>query len=169
MLTPEQKIIALQHEIRQAQAEAERARRVELVEKLKATRAELKQAYADYRRLARQIKDEDAARDAHTRMIVAFENAISEHLREKPLVADILEDDEDVIVWRKRFIELTDARNRQMAHRAAVPMTPRQSAIEFEGDFGKIALLQRAEVNLVNAISGTIGNRFVGGINSVTL
>ncbi len=161
------RVAQLEQALADAKRDATAQTRGENLARLKTTRAELRKARSDYARLAKQIKLEDQARDAYTRSIQALQIAIGESLSRRPLVAQFLPDDEDVVVWRQRHDTLTTELNRQMELRAAVPTTPRIEAIQFEGPFGIIAQLERTELNLVNALSGSLGMLTEGGITSV--
>ncbi len=161
-------------EVTQARAALDRAeatqrneKRKALVEQLKQVRAELREAHRTYRRLASQIKSEDALRARLQAELLVALSAVSESLSLRPQAADYLENDEEVVAWRKRHTALEAERDRLFTLRDAVPRSSRETAAGFEGGNGKIALLEQAEKNLLAALDGSLGKFGEGSISPV--
>ncbi len=95
---------------------------------------------------------------------------ISEAIAQKPAVADFLPDDPEVTGWRARYAKLCARREEAIQKREAAQaaMPSLGEAAKYEGNFGVIANLERAQNNLLRRLRGEpLGGGWEGGISRI--
>ena len=154
----------------EAQA-AEAAREKALnIRKLAAVREQLQAAHEDYDRLSTAIhagndgiRRQQAAIDELTELLEASNRA-------RPQVFEFLPDDSEVKAWKRQHDALTAERDRAIQKREEIRsgMPPLPEAAAYEGNFGRIANLERLENNLIRKLRGEeIGATWQGGVYRV--
>ena len=127
-------------------------------------RAQLRSARHTYIQLSQQIKAEDELRRQIQNRLNHVLVVLDEHWRQRPAVADFLTTDPEVVKWTGDHALLEGERNKLIEQRDQVPRTNKLEAIEYEGPNGRIAMLERVEANLIDALNGSIGKLVEGGI-----
>lgn len=153
-MTDPQAVLEARALLARAEQEEHDERRAELVRQLTAVRNEHREAMARYRTLSTQIKRERETRGNAQAKVLAALDALDEHFRERPSVADYLVDDPDVVAWREAHEALERKRDGLILLRDKLPDPDRdlKEACSYEGAYGRIATLEYAEHNLLHAL-----------------
>jgi hypothetical protein len=133
-------------------------------------RNQLRQAHATYNRLRRAIRNGQAGVQRAQAEVELASAYISENLQLRPAVAEFLPDDPEVRAWQQQHNELLAQRDRAIARHDAMQATIPNiaEAARYEGNFGVIAELERAQNNLVRKLRGEpIGAGWQGGVYRV--
>jgi chromosome segregation ATPase len=149
-----------------AQLEAAEAadERQQLVDQLRAVRQDLQTKRRQFPKIKASFtaksQDVDNARGAINRA----DDAISDSLAERPRVADVLPDDEEVVAWRKEHTRLEARRAELVTELQALPdpEPSREEAVQLNHD---IIRLEFSEQNLMRRLDGG-GFAVAGGVVS---
>jgi hypothetical protein len=164
MTSTELEVIHAKTALDRATEAQRKEQRASWTKQLTDNRAQLRTARHTYIQLAQQIKTEDELRRQIQNRLNQVLVAVDEHWRQRSPVADFLTADPEVVEWQNVHTLLEGERDKLMAQRDAVPRTNKLEAIEYEGPNGRIAMLERVEANLINALNGSIGKLVEGGI-----
>ena len=137
------------------------ARKAKLVEQLKAVRAELRTLRPQLAKVASTVMGLRADGENIATAIRIRQEAISQLQAEKPGAADFLPDDPDVVEWRAAV----SAREREVEHlRSVAESLPNLYQLQLQGVElqQRVASLEYAEVNTINALSGVSGKAWGG-------
>lgn len=145
-----------------AKAKQANARPPALIEQLKAVRAELRELRPRLAKLKDRVLSLQAEHENIMHAIGLREDRVSELLRDTPACAEFLEDDPDVLEWRRTVEALRDELARL---RAALSEQPNLYALRVEGVeiATRISSLQFSEASILNQLAGTSGKSFWGG------
>ncbi len=150
-------------------AEAEKAREA-LRGQLADIRKQLRVARASYQDLSKRIRNGENQVARIQAQIDELTTELTLLMEQRPEVADALPNDAEVVDWRQTHQELINRRETliQQRTRATSAIPPLVEAVKFEGNFGLIANLERAQHNLVRRIKGEpIGASWEGGVYRV--
>ena len=125
-------------------------------EKLAKVREALRQAHAEYRKLAAAYKAGQATVGLIQAKVDDLSFLVGESNSRRPAVADLLPDDPEVVEWRRTHDALVTKRAEAIARReAAKAKAPAPGlAAAYEGELGIVARLEQAERNLIRKLNG---------------
>jgi len=175
-LSAQAEVEAQAERIRDAQREAEAATNVQadLTDRLGKIREELRSTRAFYASASVTIKAQSEARDLVRAAIARANQVISDHLAEKPPVADYLINDPEVVAWQLELRRLGKERDDLVADFTRLPdpqLHPDfDKAVACEGPDGLIATLELAERNVLRELDkGKSGKNWApnGGVSGV--
>ncbi len=148
-----------------AQAEAAQAkeRRVQLIDQLKTTRAELRTQQKALEKIRGQVFNGQADLDNVRREIGVVAEALSMFEGQRPSVAGYLPEDPEVLAWRDKCATLEAELERLRAKRVALPNIELLRA-EGVNLAQRVQALQFSESNILNALDGTLAQSPVGGV-----
>jgi hypothetical protein len=166
-----QRVETAKAELATAEAEQKQQQVGQWIAELAAVRLEKAQARDRHRELQSRIHIEQDLRANAQAKVVAVLEQLRDSERARPVVADYLPDDPEVVQWLKAHKALEAKRDRLMAERDRLP-DPDLTIIEankYRGATGIIVQLEFAEQNLIRAIEGKPGvQRFEGGVFGVS-
>jgi chromosome segregation ATPase len=145
-------------ELARAQAES---RRPALIQQLHAVRTELRALRPQFEKLKVNVLNLQAEHDNIMLAVTVREEGVSELLRDKPAVADVLPDDPEVVQWSAA---LEQKRTEITQLRAALAAKPNLYSLRLEGVelASRIQSLQFSESSLTNQLAGTSGKSWGG-------
>jgi hypothetical protein len=170
VVSAQQELNRAQEALAIAQAEADRARHVELVNELAKVRAELRQARSTHAGLVSRIHPARERWQNQQRRINSALEAIADSEHARPACADWLPDDPEVVAWKKNHAALKIKCDRLIQQRDKMEDANdiTSEANKYEGFTGIIAQLTFAEANIVRMLEGRPGMvRFEGGVSGV--
>jgi hypothetical protein len=162
----------LVEEARAQLARAEEAvnaeRRTELIGKLAAVRAEIREGRARYGKLRLKIHAQRQDRGNAQEKINSVLRELADSEAARPAVADFLPEDPDVVRWRKHHEALQAKRIRLIGQRDALPDPDSNGdvteAAAYEGPQGKIAALEFSEANILRMLGPGRPEAIVTGV-----
>jgi chromosome segregation ATPase len=145
-------------ELARAQAES---RRPALIQQLHAVRTELRALRPQFEKLKVNVLNLQAEHDNIMLAVTVREEGVSELLRDKPAVADVLPDDPEVVQWSAA---LEQKRTEITQLRAALAAKPNLYSLRLEGVelASRIQSRQFSESSLTNQLAGTSGKSWGG-------
>lgn len=151
----ETELIAAKLKYDQARERQANEERRKTITRLRSVRAELKDMRKQFDELTAEIARADAELERWRRHNDVILTQLADCERRKPLVADFLPDDPEVIAWRSQYDALRAAHAEHLALRLQMlnPEVPRQTAFDLRE---KLIAAAFAEQNLVNALNGTL-------------
>lgn len=147
----------------QAEAMQREERRAELIDQLKATRAELRVKQRGLEKLRRQVFKGQADLDNIRAEIGVVSEALSIFESRKSAVADHLPNDPETVQWRNQCKALEAELERLRLKRVSLPNIELLRA-EGAALAQRVQALQFSESNILNALDGTLAQSPVGGV-----
>jgi chromosome segregation ATPase len=157
----EAEFIRAKVELTRAKAAQAGASRSDLIANLKTVRQELRSLRSKFERQKVTVLNLQAEHDNIMLAVTVREEGVSELLRDKPAVADVLPDDPEVVQWAAA---LEQKRTEITQLRAALAAKPNLYSLRLEGVelASRIQSLQFSESSLTNQIAGTSGKSWGG-------
>jgi chromosome segregation ATPase len=148
-------------ELTRAKAAQAGARRSDLIANLKTVRQELRKLHPKLERLKVTVLNLQAEHDNIMLAVTVREEGVSELLRDKPTVADVLPDDPEVVQWSAALEQKRGEITQLRAHLAAQPnlYSLRLEGVELAS---RISGLQFSESSLTNQLACTSGKSWGG-------
>jgi hypothetical protein len=154
-------------EARAQLANAEAAERAErhqkLVSQLAAVREELRVKGAELEQMQQKILQSQADDENVYHSILVVLDAIGTSSANRPAVADYLAADPEVVAWQQKHDALVAEHARLLSERRALYPVEllRSEGLQLRD---RVQSLIYAEQNLLNALDGSVGRGFVGGV-----